>query len=436
MDVSDRDTSLVARALSGDRAAFGALIERHRALAVTLAARLLGSVAEAEDVAQEACLQAYLGLHHLRAAERFGSWLCGIALNLARMRLRARRSVVSIEDWDGGRVAPGFTLAEAELQPEAVVEIRELHALVQRAVEALPPEQRAAVRLHYLDGLTLEEVGVIAGSPVGTIKARLHRAREKLRAQLLSELSQAHPSTCFAHEATRPTTGRSAQDAWRKEKAKMIEVIVDRVVMRVPKPAVEGGEFDVMVPAPPPVQAVNAQMIFLQSTSPDMPMLTGALPHLGSRVVLLKEKAGERVLPIWIGPAEADSISLQLAGAAMPRPMAHDLTMRLLEAAHVTIERVAVSRLHEEVFYATISVRAGETVSEVDARPSDALGLALRANAPIFVAPEIMDGQSLAPDKVNEKLEAGMTQPPPVKWEWVSAPTPPMPEWVKRSAEK
>jgi hypothetical protein len=427
MDASD--SGLVARTLGGDRAAFGALIERHRALAVALAARLLGSHAEAEDVAQEACLHAYLGLQHLRDAERFGAWLCGIALNLARMRLRARRAMVSLEDWDGGRVAPGFKLAEADLPPEAAVEIRELHARVQRAVEALPPEQRAAVRLHYLDGLTLEEIGVITGSPVGTIKARLHRARGKLREQLIHELNQ-HP------ERGGLLLAAQSKDGMQKEKAKMIEVMVDKVVMRVPKPAVEGREFDVMIPAPPPTQHVNAQMIFLQSTGPDMPMLAGALPHLGHRVVLLKERAGERVLPIWIGPAEADSIALQLAGAAMPRPLAHDLTLKLLDAAHATIERVAVSRLHEEVFYATISVRAGETVTEVDARPSDALGLALRANAPIFVAPAIMDSQGLTPNKVNEKLEAGMTQPPPVQWEWVPAPPPQVVQMPKRSAER
>ncbi|MGQ0604730.1 MAG: bifunctional nuclease domain-containing protein, partial [Anaerolineales bacterium] len=343
-----------------------------------------------------------------------------------RMRARARKSVPGLEDYDGGRVPPGFTLSEAQLSPEAVIEIRDLHALVHRAIEALPAEQQAAVRLHYLDGLTLEEIGVIAGSPLGTIKARLHRAREKLRAQLLRELEAAHPSTA------RPTAGRSAQDVLRKEQPKMIEVIVDKVVMRMPKPVGDGPKDDVLVPAPHSGAFPGQQIMYLHSEVAEFNL---PAPHFGHRVVLLKEKAGERILPIWIGPWEADSIALQLAGTATPRPLAHDLTMRLLEAAHATIERVAVSRLHEEVFYATISVRAGAVVTEVDARPSDALGLALRANVPIFVAPEIMDGQSLAPDKVNEKLEASMAQPP-VQWEWVAAPTPSVFQMPKRTSEK
>ncbi len=117
-------------------------------------------------------------------------------------------------------------------------------------------------------------------------------------------------------------------------------------------------------------------------------------------------------------------ISLQLAGGTAPRPMTYELTARLLEALHATLERVAVSRLHEDVFYATLWVRTGDAVQEVDARPSDAFNLALRVNAPIFVAPEVMDACGVQPDKLQAKLAEGQSETEAVTW--VSAPAPDM----------
>jgi RNA polymerase sigma-70 factor (ECF subfamily) len=146
MSDNDSDRALVERALCGDKAAFGGLVERHRPMAVRLASRMLSDSAEADDVAQEACLHAFLTLNRLRDPERFGAWLYGIVVNLCRLRLRlrARRTVYTLEDWDGGRVAAGFQWSEIELSPEAAYEIRELHALILRAIELLPDEQRVA----------------------------------------------------------------------------------------------------------------------------------------------------------------------------------------------------------------------------------------------------------------------------------------------------
>jgi RNA polymerase sigma factor (sigma-70 family) len=373
------DGELVKGALSGDRAAFGALVERHRATTVRLAARMLGDALEADDAAQEACLHAYLTLDRLRDPERFGAWLYGIVVNLCRMRLRARRATRSLEDWDGGRVAPGFHWSETQLSPEAVYEIRELHAILLRAIDLLPDEQRAAVRWHYLDGLTLTEIAALSGAPSGTVKARLHRARERLRTELTQHLKPDLP---------------------RKEKPAMIEVVVQNVLMRLNKPV------DVVE------SASRAE------PGPETPAM--------HRVVILKEKNGERLLPMWIGTHEADMLSLQLAGGSTLRPVTYELTARLLEAAHAVIERVAVSKLHEKVFYATLWLKTGGAVQEVDARPSDALNLALRVNAPIFVAPEVMDGCSVKPDDLSAKLDEDDDSPKPqgIEYEWVDAPAP------------
>ena len=108
MNASDADW--VYAALRGDRDAFGALVDRNRARAVGLAMAMLGDVDEAEDVAQQEVYQAYFGLDRLRDPARFGAWLCGIAVNLAKMALRRRRMTASLEDFDGGRVARGFGL--------------------------------------------------------------------------------------------------------------------------------------------------------------------------------------------------------------------------------------------------------------------------------------------------------------------------------------
>jgi hypothetical protein len=93
------------------------------------------------------------------------------------------------------------------------------------------------------------------------------------------------------------------------------------------------------------------------------------------------------------------------------------LTARLLEAAQARIERLTISRLHAEVFYATLVVHVNAQTHEVDARPSDALNLALRFQAPIFVDPAILEQAGCAPEALHGKLEKGLSQPPIV---WVS----------------
>ena len=101
------------------------------------------------------------------------------------------------------------------------------------------------------------------------------------------------------------------------------------------------------------------------------------------RVVVLKETDGERYLPIWIGPFEADAITIQLQGVEVARPMTHDLLMRFITTLGAQVQRVVISDLQNETFYALIMVDATGELLEVDARPSDAIALAVRARVPI-----------------------------------------------------
>jgi bifunctional DNase/RNase len=123
------------------------------------------------------------------------------------------------------------------------------------------------------------------------------------------------------------------------------------------------------------------------------------------RVVLLRDQAGRRVLPIWIGAPEAEALAFGLESETPPRPLPHDLTLRLLEAAGARVERVTIDRLAEKTFYAVVTVAAAGGTSEVDARPSDALNLAARAGARVFGTEEVLEQAAVGGDDLEQKLD-------------------------------
>jgi len=120
-----------------------------------------------------------------------------------------------------------------------------------------------------------------------------------------------------------------------------------------------------------------------------------ALDSGAQHLILLKpivEGPGPgRILPIWIGPQEATSIVIAVEGAEAPRPLAHDLMKTLLEAVDASVVRVDVTKIEEGTFYAEISLRTRQGLRILDSRPSDALALAARVDAPIWVADEVLD---------------------------------------------
>jgi hypothetical protein len=109
----------------------------------------------------------------------------------------------------------------------------------------------------------------------------------------------------------------------------------------------------------------------------------------GQPVVVLQEIEGERMLPIWIGEPEGRAIALELAGRRYQRPLTHDLIANLLEGLHARVSRVVICDLKETTFFANVHLDAGGGSLAIDARPSDAIALALRARAPIFVADQV-----------------------------------------------
>lgn len=127
-------------------------------------------------------------------------------------------------------------------------------------------------------------------------------------------------------------------------------------------------------------------------------------PEKEPRILVLTEESRRRLLAIWIGPHEADDIALNLLGKKVYRPMTFSLMASLLDKAGVQIESVTVSALEKDTFYATVHAQSGEESFTIDARPSDAIALALRTQSPIFVAVEVMDA---AAEKIPDDMEVG-----------------------------
>jgi uncharacterized protein len=122
-------------------------------------------------------------------------------------------------------------------------------------------------------------------------------------------------------------------------------------------------------------------------------------------IVLLKTADGNKFLPIWIGHPEAAAILMKLQGAATPRPMTHDLFSETLSQLEAQVTRVCVTELRDNTFFATITIQQDSSEIEVDSRPSDAIALAVRAEAPIFAEDRVLDESAIEfeGDEVNEE---------------------------------
>lgn len=122
-------------------------------------------------------------------------------------------------------------------------------------------------------------------------------------------------------------------------------------------------------------------------------------------LVILKEKDADRYLPIWIGSFEAQAIATKISGNSLGRPLTHDLMAAAFGDLGVSIKRIVVTRLADQVFYARLYVKQNGRDLDFDARPSDAIALAVRAECPIFVASEVMETAGIIPeaDEMDEK---------------------------------
>lgn len=335
LDQRDGEGKLAERARRGDREAFGQLFERHRPMLVAVCRRALEGHGGVDEVVQDTAVAALLNVSGLRDPERFGSWLVGIGLNLCRRRLRAGQQSPSRSLLQGGIWLDSWT--EDEPDPAIVAEERELEISIARAIGELPRGQRDAVVAFYLAGLTYAETASALGIGIGTVKNRLHKARDRLRAQLVSEGKE----WVMAHPTNRSVEMRLAD------------------VVQVPA---EGDE--------PP-----------------------------QWVIVLNEASGDRCLPIWVGEAEATWAAMAIEGTELPRPGPYMMVKSMLDAAGTGVREVRIERLVEATFYATIELEGAFGEAAIDARPSDALNVAVLTGSKIRVATDVLADAELVRNK-------------------------------------
>jgi RNA polymerase sigma factor (sigma-70 family) len=355
-DDGSADEVLVARARAGSRDAFAELAARHQRMLLAVCARGLGDASLADDAAQEALLHAFLGLDGLRQPARFGSWLAGIGLNVCRRWLRAHRgATLSLDSLLGGQRVrePIDSLA---VDPAAAAEDFELATRVRLAVHGLPPGQRRAVVLFYLNALTHAETAAALGIPVGAVKTRLHKARANLRHDLWPLWEEIQPMS----SAT--TT-----------------VDTDYVDVQV---------VDVRRVLPNEQWTIARNVVLLQET--------------GNR---------QRILGIWVGGFESEAILTLLSTIDVPRPLTFVFAGRLLQAAGGELREVRINRLVDETYFAETVIGAPDgTEQTVDSRPSDAISLALATGAPIRVAESVMRRTAEEPSQMESRIAVDGTR--------------------------
>jgi len=185
--MGDSDAALVARARNGDRRAFDQLVTQHQRTVYRLAYRLLGDPDDAGDAAQETFLRAYEHLPRFRADGNFRNWLLTIATNhcMSYRRYRRRRVMEPLDETVKGE--PPDWAPQTPANPERVAEGKQELDRIRKAIEKLPPRQKAAISLFTLADLSIAGVAEIMRCSQGTVKATIHRARENLRRTLEEE---------------------------------------------------------------------------------------------------------------------------------------------------------------------------------------------------------------------------------------------------------
>ncbi len=130
-------------------------------------------------------------------------------------------------------------------------------------------------------------------------------------------------------------------------------------------------------------------------------------PGNNNPIVLLKEADGNRVVPIWIGVFEANAIALKLSGVEPPRPMTHDLLYNMISMAGFNVDRIEVTDIRENTYFAKVYLVSDERKMEIDSRPSDAIALSVRANNRIFVSEKVLEESSVDMATIQEAGDSG-----------------------------
>ena len=337
-------SSLVTRAQTGDLDAYARIVRQFQDMACGYAYSLLGDFHLAEDAAQEAFVEAYRDLPKLREPAAFPAWFRRIVFKHCDRLTRGKR-VPTTPLEAAGAIAAGHP------GPEGATVRRELTGKVLDAIKALPKNERVVTTLFYINGYSHKDISRFTSRPVGTIKRCLHDARRRLRKELIAmvedELKKSRPGPEFT----------------------------DRVVRKI-----------------------SRIRVWIKSGDQK--------PASEASGILLLTDSEKRSFVIVIGLAESRAIKPWLAGAGSPDALdAHTALVRALRTFGGEIKEVAIAELKDNTFFALLKFELDNRVVEVDCRPSDALNLAVRCNASIFVSEEVAqqcikkrkDGKPMSP---------------------------------------
>jgi RNA polymerase sigma-70 factor (ECF subfamily) len=188
-EVASPDAALAQRCTAGDEIAYAELVAEHQRMVVQLAVNLLGDRDEALDLSQEVFLRVFRMIHQFRGQSSLRTWIYRIAVNQARNRHRfwRRRRRADQVSLDAHVAVHGDLLSATEPWPDRVLARKELAVRLQRALDRLPFDQRTAIVLREIDGLSYGEIAFSLGVAIGTVKSRLTRARQSLRLALREE---------------------------------------------------------------------------------------------------------------------------------------------------------------------------------------------------------------------------------------------------------
>jgi RNA polymerase sigma-70 factor (ECF subfamily) len=327
------DATLIASVLAGEREAFDILLARYSSSVLRLCTALLGNPFEAQDIAQEAALQAFLGLARLQEPARFAAWFHAIAANLARSALRRRR------EHSLSRLSDDATLQVVWIDAPPPLEeyqmLREIHETILLALADLSLVNRQAVIGYYLQGYSYEELAELLGVPISTVKGRLFQGRKLLKT-LLRPLAD---TLLYPSGKQRKVQNMTTND--------LVELQID---------------------------SVRTLLLTRQ--------------HL----VILRDPQTERGLPIRLTASEVDAlvVALRASREANELLFPQNLSQRLLESFGAQLQRVVINALTGQTLYATLWIRRGTQTYEVDVRLSEALALAVRMDAPLFITRSLL----------------------------------------------
>jgi len=187
---TDSDLMLVERTVAGDQRAFELLVIKYQRRIQRLIGRMVRDVDLVEDIAQETFIRAYRALHQFRGDAQFYTWLYRIAVNTAKKTLMELKHDPTVSESsfrssdDEDETSRPRNEPTSDETPESVLAAKEIAAMVNAAMEALPDDLRQAVTLREIEGLTYEEIAVMMNCPIGTVRSRIFRAREAISAKI------------------------------------------------------------------------------------------------------------------------------------------------------------------------------------------------------------------------------------------------------------